>query len=635
MQQKYAGLMGDTSEPFVLAGNPLIAIHASGGERAVDAWIDSQRDWSREEVAQMLRELAIEIVTGEPPAPSPNGEEVDAIFEAAVTVVGPTDDEADEDDDDEEEDDEDKAEDDEDEVEDDEDEVEDEEDDDDEADEDDEDDEEDDDDEEEPDDARYIAAHAAALLVERARANLLDRRAAAALRPLLTTPDPARRAAAVDILGALRDRDSVPQLVQLLETTTIANRVDAIAKSDLLERTASALGNIADPAAAAALVRVATASGETYDDARTVAASALAACLAATPEPRDLDDEVLAALLQLNSEDGELVAQAHLAYGRLARQLSPQRRDAARRRLDATTARTADASPLLARHAALALARADGLDVAAIANLKPLLHASLTSLDYDHEYTLRALRCALAVAELLPELVDAKDLLWLTRFHEPDVRARAHALLACLGKHVPEAAVFDRARAATLANEELAQRIAEPHVVGHAALIAEAAARKLDAARAAIVRVVHGVVERARAGDEHLLDPDTAILDAALPFLRQKLDDATVALFDRMLRHSNPHVKWPLVAAPPNDPRLLGGMFYVLSERWSWQARAAREWLRVHEGTAAFEEARAQAGVTSLDAAPDPDDADEVEDDVETDISDEEIVFDDDDDQTN
>ncbi len=57
MQQKYGGMMGDTSEPFVLGGNPLLAVYASAGDSGVDAWIDSQKDWSPEEVAQMLRDL--------------------------------------------------------------------------------------------------------------------------------------------------------------------------------------------------------------------------------------------------------------------------------------------------------------------------------------------------------------------------------------------------------------------------------------------------------------------------------------------------------------------------------------------------------------------------------------------------
>jgi hypothetical protein len=62
MAQKYGGLIGEAREPFVLGGNPLIAIHAQGGEPAVDAWIASQTEWSDREVAAMLRELAIEIV---------------------------------------------------------------------------------------------------------------------------------------------------------------------------------------------------------------------------------------------------------------------------------------------------------------------------------------------------------------------------------------------------------------------------------------------------------------------------------------------------------------------------------------------------------------------------------------------
>src|SRR5207302_1485306 len=65
MAEKYAGLGGDTRDPFVLAGNPLVAAYAEGGDVAVDAWIAAQTEWSREEIGKMLREVAIEVVTGE------------------------------------------------------------------------------------------------------------------------------------------------------------------------------------------------------------------------------------------------------------------------------------------------------------------------------------------------------------------------------------------------------------------------------------------------------------------------------------------------------------------------------------------------------------------------------------------
>jgi len=63
MAQKYGGLVGDTSEPFVLGGNPLRALHTIGGTAAVDAWIASQTSWSHEELAVMLRELAMDVMS--------------------------------------------------------------------------------------------------------------------------------------------------------------------------------------------------------------------------------------------------------------------------------------------------------------------------------------------------------------------------------------------------------------------------------------------------------------------------------------------------------------------------------------------------------------------------------------------
>lgn len=63
MAQKYAGMMDDAPEPFVLGGNPLVAAHRAGGDAAVDAIVAQPGEWTERELAAMLRELAIEIVT--------------------------------------------------------------------------------------------------------------------------------------------------------------------------------------------------------------------------------------------------------------------------------------------------------------------------------------------------------------------------------------------------------------------------------------------------------------------------------------------------------------------------------------------------------------------------------------------
>jgi hypothetical protein len=75
-----------------------------------------------------------------------------------------------------------------------------------------------------------------------------------------------------------------------------------------------------------------------------------------------------------------------------------------------------------------------------------------------------------------------------------------------------------------------------------------------------------------------------------------------------MLRHSNPHVKWKLVEDAPKDPRLLGGMFHVLSEDWGWQADHAAVWLAELEDHPEFEAAAAEAGV-QWDRSGEPEDA--------------------------
>src|SRR6185436_12597690 len=237
-----------------------------------------------------------------------------------------------------------------------------------------------------------------------------------------------------------------------------------------------------DPAAVPALAKLVAARGPHNDRPRPAAAAALAVCLASAPEPHDVEDAVMRAMLETIRErnDGELYAELHVAYGQLARQLPPHRRDDARRRLAETEPARDDRTAQLARHAALALASGSGpLDAGAAASLRPLLHAALTGLGHDHAHTVRDLRIALHVAELLPELVAPADLIWLTRFAEPEVRARAHALLERLHHGMPPARCFDARDVRDLPEGELVEQVGDPHVVGRAALVAEIVRRDL------------------------------------------------------------------------------------------------------------------------------------------------------------
>ena len=313
--------------------------------------------------------------------------------------------------------------------------------------------------------------------------------------------------------------------------------------------------------------------------------------------PRAVDDAVLAALIDAlhRRDDGELDAELYFAFGRLARELAPPQRELARRRLEATPPARGGHTALLARRLGLALAGADA-GVPPEAALPPLVRAALTELDDDHERTVHNLRLALRVAEALPALVDPADLVWLTRFTEPDIRAAAHALLAQLRHALPPAPVGDPRAARGLDDAALVRLLREPHVVGRGALVAEAGRRDLTRARGAVRALCDDVIARAHPGGGNLLDPDTRVLEAAVPWLRtRELDAATLALFERMLRHPNHHVKWELLQDPPDDERLLGGMLHVAAERWGWQEQTAKLWLSQFEGTPAFEEARRRA----------------------------------------
>jgi hypothetical protein len=193
MAEKYAGLVGDTRDPFVLAGNPLVAEYARGGDAAVDAWIAVESAWSREEVAHMLRELAIDVVMEGGVSQSEEEEEVeDEEDEEDEEEVEDEEDEEDEDEDDDDDDDDDDRDDD--------DELEDDDDQDDQA-----------DGDEDEDRGRHVTRYAGELLRARAEAGRLDPRAREALAAAAARADldeRARRAAAAVLAAGDGDEET-------------------------------------------------------------------------------------------------------------------------------------------------------------------------------------------------------------------------------------------------------------------------------------------------------------------------------------------------------------------------------------------------------------------------------------------
>ncbi len=271
---------------------------------------------------------------------------------------------------------------------------------------------------------------------------------------------------------------------------------------------------------------------------------------------------------------------------------SPRSSTPARRAVAARALADLAESPLAAE-AARALV---GEPAAALA---ALLHAELTSVAADHDETVQRLRAALEIAAAFLAHVRAEDLIWISRFAEPELRASAHVMLDRLGAPLELAHVYDAAAARDLDDAELVDELAEPHVVGRAALIDEAGDRQLTSARRAIVGACSEVIARARPGTARLLHHDARVLEAGVAVLRgavtrgqhDREEDDAIALFDRMLRNSNIHVKWELLQQPPVDARLIGGMFHVLGEHWGWQELAAKRWLARFAGTQAYEAA--------------------------------------------
>lgn len=490
MAQKYRGLDDEDllAQPFVLGGNPLIDIYRAGGEAAVDGWLAEQTDWAADELALMLRELAVEIVSTdegdeEELAQPAFGEALEANADASSAGH----------------DDEDEAH---------------------------------DDahaDLEDPGDVdrgRNVAREAAALLKARCLAGKLDSRVGDALLARLRRPGPPR--AVIEILGTVRHRAAVPALIEILEHSIDDGLVAAAAR---------ALGAIGDARAVAVLSDVAAAKGAFV--AKPAAAAALAACIASARETRELDDadlaEVLAAIVEAG--EGQLDPVTWLACGRIARHLPPHRRAETRRRF-AELATPDDDLGLLARGVAYQLASSAVPPSAPPSELRNLLERSLVAYDGTARVVAERWKLALEIAVTMPELVDLQTVVPLTRVLDPEVRAAAHAVLARLGHPAPVAPIFDATAAHRLDDGELARRLDVVHLVGRDALVTEVGRRKLPAARSAIVAACHTVITAARSG-ERIFEHDRRLLVAALPILARTPDAEAGGVVDRMAQHPN------------------------------------------------------------------------------------------------
>ena len=136
---------------------------------------------------------------------------------------------------------------------------------------------------------------------------------------------------------AARSRER-PALIKILDDNPIKSSLDSIGKEDFVATTATALGTIADPSAIPALDARRRRARAAQRRGAPRAAEALASCLAAAPEPRDVDDAVLAALLDDDPRPQRRRAQRRDATsptagsrGAASRPLAPRRSQTARR----------------------------------------------------------------------------------------------------------------------------------------------------------------------------------------------------------------------------------------------------------------------------------------------------------------
>ena len=151
------------------------------------------------------------------------------------------------------------------------------------------------------------------------------------------------------------------------------------------------------------------------------------------------------------------------ACGRIARLLPPHRRAEARRRLAELDPPGAEPEAQLAREIALQLASPAVPPPPPRPRRARHARARTRRPEAIRDVT-RRWKLALDIAVTVPDLVDMHSILPLTRVLDPEVRARAHAVLARLGHPAPVAPVFDAAAAHRLDDGELVRRLDTVHV---------------------------------------------------------------------------------------------------------------------------------------------------------------------------
>lgn len=380
----------------------------------------------------------------------------------------------------------------------------------------------------------------------------------------------------LEILGAVGDRAAVAPLCALLAPLPAEGEFEtALKHDDLIGQIAAALRQIGDPSAAPTLLPFAASSSLRMREARIESALAIAE-LAPAVGTRAVLDGLLHHVSAINDADEN--AKALLAYGLIGRAQPADQHAALDAALDgAKIYASSYVEVQLARAVARQLLAGGDHDVAA------LLRRAFSEPGYDDKATRRRLDWALAIFGHAP-VVDGDTLALAFQFRDRVLDRRVAAILARLGHTAappPSVTWFD---VASLAPDALVAHLDDPALGGRHHVARALAAHPGATARAALERALDAVIARAAPSHRDLANADDELAREAVRALRAWPDDeSTLAVFARMLQHPNRNVKDPVLRDPPEHPSLVPAMRQVAAEKWGWQERTARDWLKAHD----------------------------------------------------
>lgn len=412
------------------------------------------------------------------------------------------------------------------------------------------------------------------LLEAFAQRGRLDVRALPALRAILGQQEKYewRRARAVALLGMLRDVESVPALLALVEWLPTDDYGEAIKRKDLAIALPPALARIGDGRAVAPLSKMLESSDRTAKDARGWVAEALGA-LGAVGAWREI-------MRHAADSDRKQAAWLLWSAGMLGAKADDATKQAIVKELQGFEPKWSVFYLDLVRDGVLARLGAppDGFSAT--------LDQAFTKPGWDAETT--ALQEAWAIRIVGVTGASTAPVKPFLRRDDPVLREVARETLERRGERVPAVRYLHRAEIARLEKEGgvsalIAAFSDETAIYRHVAA-GRLGELKAEAAREPLIRFAREILTSTprEAGAKLGRDREYPLRWALKALLEIGANADVLALLAEALVHPSRDVKDPVlryVNALPDDPSLIEPMLRVAEEKWGWQESTASEWL--------------------------------------------------------